>query len=285
MKLLNVGCGTKFICSEQWVNIDIGARHQCVIEHNIIKGLPFDNNSFDVVYHSNILEHLQKKEAENFTKECFRVLKKGGILRIAVPDLEAVVKQYLVQLERARNQEKNAEFDYEWIVIELLDQITRIRSGGLMGKYLNREHIFNKEYIYQRIGEDGKLLIEHFEEVREQKKLRKENKKVSSTTKTTFFTKFKNILKKGFWKDKLLRRLLKDEYWNLPLAKFRSKGEVHQWMYDSYSLKKLLEKTGFAKIEKTTAFQSNISQWNKYSLDVKDNKILKPDSFFTEATK
>ncbi len=279
MKLLNVGCGSKFICSEDWINIDIGSKHKCVIEHDITKGLPFPDNNFDVVYHSNILEHLHKKEAEHFIKECYRVLKKDGILRIAVPDLEELAKQYLDKLAKAKNNEQNAEHDYEWIIIELLDQMTRTYSGGLMGEYLNQEKIYNKEYIYNRIGEDGKNLIEYFENNRKNKK------QIDKINITKSNSRMKYLFKKSFWKQRILKYLLKEKYQYLKLAEFRSKGEVHQWMYDSYSLQKLLKNTGFLNIEKLFAFKSNIIDWNKYELDVKNGKVLKPDSFFSEAIK
>ena len=79
--------------------------------------------------------------------------------------------------------------------------------------------------------------------------------------------------------------MLKEKYQYLQLAEFRSRGEVHQWMYDSYSLSNLLKKTGFLQTQNVTAHTSKIPNWNKYELDVKDDKILKPDSFFTEAIK
>jgi predicted SAM-dependent methyltransferase len=276
MKLLNIGCGTKFICSSEWTNIDINANHKCVISHNIVEGLPFQNDSFDVVYHSNILEHLEKKDAVNFINECYRVLKKGGILRIAVPDLEEIAKQYLLNLNNARNGVKNAEYDYDWILIELLDQMTRTNSGGLMGEYLNQKEIKNKEYIYKRIGEDGKKLIEHFEN--------KNNTLPAQEIKKNQ-SKIKLIFKRHFWKYRILNFLLKDTYQYMKLAEFRSHGEVHQWMYDNYSMKILLQKIGFTNVENVTAIESNILDWAKFELDVKNNNILKPDSFFTEAIK
>ena len=279
MKLLNIGCGNRFVCSEQWTNIDLGSNSKCVIEHDITKGLPFENNVFDVVYHSNILEHLNKKDAEIFIKECYRVLQKDGVLRIAVPDLEELAKQYLVNLEKARSDEQNAEYNYNWILIELLDQMTRTYSGGLMGEYLKQENIHNKEYIYKRIGEDGKNIITHFENSRKNNKTTKQLSNIKSSS------KIKYLLKKSFWKQKFLKYLLKEKYQYLPLIEFRSKGEVHQWMYDSYSLEKLLKKTGFEKIEKKSAFKSNITNWSEHELDVKNKIILKPDSFFTEAIK
>jgi hypothetical protein len=65
-------------------------------------------------------------------------------------------------------------------------------------------------------------------------------------------------------------------------------GEVHKWMYDGFSLKMLLEETGF-KDAKTLKFdESVLKYWNKYSLDKSkfdDKKPGKPESIFVEARK
>ena len=70
------------------------------------------------------------------------------------------------------------------------------------------------------------------------------------------------------------------------IGKFRLSGEVHQWMYDEYSLGKLLQITGFNKIKKVEAIESNIENFNSYLLDIEQNgEIRKPDSLFMEAIK
>lgn len=48
-------------------------------------------------------------------------------------------------------------------------------------------------------------------------------------------------------------------------------GERHQWMYDSYSLKKLLDIVGFRNISIYTYNESNIPNFNSYLLDIKEN--------------
>ncbi len=93
MKYLNLGCGNRF--DPNWINIVFFAYDKCVIQHNLHLGIPFPDNSFEMVYHSHLLEHFLKQDAAKFLIECFRVLKPGEIIRIAVPDLEAITKLYL----------------------------------------------------------------------------------------------------------------------------------------------------------------------------------------------
>ena len=58
------------------------------------KGLPFKDASVDVIYSSHMLEHLDRNEASRFINESFRLLRPGGIIRIAVPDFRKSVAIY-----------------------------------------------------------------------------------------------------------------------------------------------------------------------------------------------
>src|ERR1700709_1713415 len=89
---LNLGCGSHF--DRQWVNVDFSKTGEGVIAHNLLNGIPFNDNTFEVVYHSHVLEHFPKDRAEEFIRECYRVLKPAGIIRVAVPDLEQIVSNY-----------------------------------------------------------------------------------------------------------------------------------------------------------------------------------------------
>jgi len=86
MKMLNIACGGRY--HKDWVNIDFNAESNNVKKVNILGGLPFEDNSMDVVYSSHFLEHLSQEQADFVLKESQRVLKKDGIIRIVVPDLD-----------------------------------------------------------------------------------------------------------------------------------------------------------------------------------------------------
>src|SRR4051812_49262715 len=48
-----------------------------IIRWDLRKGIPFEANVFDVVYHSHFLEHIDPQFAPPLLKECHRVLKPG----------------------------------------------------------------------------------------------------------------------------------------------------------------------------------------------------------------
>ena len=112
---VNLGCGNH--TPEGWVNVDyaFGARlakvpcfrainkkiglfqmdwDDRIKIHDLRRTFPFDDASVNVVYTSHTLEHFSKQDGERFLRECHRVLKPGGIIRVVVPDLEAIVSDY-----------------------------------------------------------------------------------------------------------------------------------------------------------------------------------------------
>ena len=243
IKYLNVGCGNKF--HKDWVNIDMSSNSQYVTAVNLLNGIPFEDNYFDVVYHSQVLEHIPKNEATAFIKECNRVLKPGGILRVVVPDLENITREYLKWLEinwQGSNQENDA--NYEWIVLEVYDQTVRNAKGGLMYEYLQQKNMINEKYVLERIGFIGES-IRDYSKMNNIKKVKLIYSKVLSKVRSTSF--IGDSIKKFKLKFKTL--LLSDEEKRfIEIGKFRLGGEIHYWMYDRYSLQKLLKSCGFDRI-------------------------------------
>ena len=108
---VNIGCGTS--AADGWYNIDnsptiwlsriplaqrllgLPAWAKNVRRHNVLKGLPFKDGSVDFIYASHTFEHFSYPQSLALARECVRVLKPGGVLRIVVPDLEHQVREYL----------------------------------------------------------------------------------------------------------------------------------------------------------------------------------------------
>ena len=63
--------------------------------HNLKYGVPLPAGSVDFVFSSHVLHHLYKDQARELLSEILRILKPGGTLRVAVPDLEYIVNLYL----------------------------------------------------------------------------------------------------------------------------------------------------------------------------------------------
>jgi predicted SAM-dependent methyltransferase len=274
MKYLNLGCGPKYVKSNDWVNADMLPYGDDVLQCNFLNGIPFDSNKFELVYHSHVLEHFSKHDGENFIKECFRILKIGGAIRIAMPNLEEIAKQYLANIERGINNETNSSNDYDWIMLELYDQTVRNKSGGLMLDYLTKANMVNEKYVYERIGEG----------TRQWRKSTDDEDNVMKSGVAGIIKKLiekPSLIFKGIKLVYLRIVLSKKGYQNYKIGKFRTGGEIHQWMYDRYSLKRLLQNIGFRDVTLRTATTSFIKEWEGFKLDNPNEKA----SIFIEAVK
>ena len=280
---LNLGCGRRY--HPDWINIDVAPRGPDVIQYDLSRGIPLSDLSVDVVYHSAVLEHMRCEDATAFMAECYRVLKSRGIVRVGVPDLENACRLYLSRLASSLNGDEAAAYDYDWIMLELFDQAVREKSGGYMVEYLRQNPLPHEQFVYERIGEEGRQLVQT---------LRKrdstvENSKQDPVTAQDFFHRLQMGVRTLQYVAKryILWWLLgSDGMRALDIGHFRLAGEVHQWMYDRYSLARLLRCAGFHNPQLQDASTSQIPNWTGFHLDTLPNgQVIKPDLFFMEAIK
>ncbi len=152
--ILNLGCGTK--TSPYTMNIDwsihgrlrenrIGRRlaplilneerrkrflgMDEVVVHDLRRGIPAPTRSVDAVYHSHVLEHIDREKVPGFLDEVRRVLRPGGIHRVVVPDLERYARQYLESLELAL-EDSQARAHHDATVSRLILQMVRREAAG-----------------------------------------------------------------------------------------------------------------------------------------------------------
>jgi len=230
-----------------------------------------------VVYHSHLLEHFPKDKAFELMQECRRVLETGGVIRVAVPDLEQIVRMYLKALELSLQGDEEWQHNYEWLMIQLYDRAVRGQSGGGFLKYLQRNTIPNEEFVCSRSGE-ARRIIQGFRD----RTLNGSRSATRSKSSWRVFRRWPGVLRSA-----ILRVILGEkDYAALGVARFRSGGEIHHWMYDQYSLATLLRRVGFADPKRFDANQSRIPGWVAYNLDTEpDGAVYKPDSLYMEAVK
>lgn len=272
IKLLNLGCGARI--HPAWTNVDFYPSPG-VIPCDLLKGIPFADSSFDVVYHSHLLEHFPKKDAPQFIKECYRVLRPGGIIRIVVPDLERIAQEYLRWLKQAAEGDTAAAANYDWTMLEMFDQTVRQFPGGEMGKYLDSKDLLNREYILARIGKEAEKFWDRHGS----------RPSLGARIKQQGLPRLLRMLRRHL--AALMAGIIggPEAFSAIKEGQFRRSGEIHQWMYDRYSLGKLLQDTGFTQITVRKAAESLIPDFNSYGLDIENGETRKPDSLFIEAIK
>lgn len=103
---LHLGCYQKKI--HGFINIDARPEVNPDMVDNVFELKSIENNSVDLIYCCHTLEHAKNLEAQKALNRWNEILKKDGILRIAVPDLGAVFKYY----ELTKNIEELRSFIY-----------------------------------------------------------------------------------------------------------------------------------------------------------------------------
>lgn len=67
-----------------------------VRRHDVRQGILFPDNSVDAIYIGQAIEHFNRRtEAPKLLKECLRVLKRGGHVKLTTPDLDQLVHCYV----------------------------------------------------------------------------------------------------------------------------------------------------------------------------------------------
>lgn len=94
---LHIGCGMKKL--HGWVNVDALASVEPDSVQDVFTLPDVANDSVDILYGCHCLEHSSRKTCRNVLARWHEVLKPRGILRVAVPDIEAAMKWYLVHGE------------------------------------------------------------------------------------------------------------------------------------------------------------------------------------------
>ena len=271
--MLNFGCGGNF--HPDWINLDTSPVSPAVIAHDVARHFPFADRTFDAAYGSHVLEHLEPAVAKEVLRDCFRILKPGGIIRMAVPDLESIARLYISSLEGALNGDPESEADYDWLMLELYDQAVRKVSGGMMAEYTAElGDRTRSRLVAKRIGCEGAQTVAHQPSGYSitSRVLRSLRSKADSIRRTAAIASTSVFL--GPRGAAALREGL-----------FRNEGEVHQWMYDRFSLPRALRQVGFASIRKRLAGESDIPGFAGYELEIIHGRERKPDSLYMEGRK
>lgn len=245
---------------------------------NLRKPLPFKSNTFDVIYCNHVFEHLIVKDGEMLCKELYRILKPNGIFRIVVPDLEISVRDYIKSIDDLEEDYNSMnEMRYDWAATHLVDQMTRIKPGGLMAEKLHSGQV-DWDYIKQCNGDV-------FDKIRA-----KREDRASSTIQNSQINRIIifiadngiRIALKKIWYS-MIRRLY-IQFSRKPPVELSNEKTL--WMYDRFSLRQLLEKCDFKMIDLKDYKTSGINGWEKYNFDQseKGDYPLEP-SVYIEASK
>jgi len=74
-----------------WLCTDIAPVHPGIAFLDATRPFPFPDSSFDVISSEHMIEHIAYEQGQFMLRECRRVLKPGGRIRVATPDLQVLL--------------------------------------------------------------------------------------------------------------------------------------------------------------------------------------------------
>ncbi|MCA0303892.1 MAG: methyltransferase domain-containing protein [Proteobacteria bacterium] len=85
---LHIGCGRHILPG--WLNTDIHLQDPALPVYLLdgTRDFPFADATFDSVFSEHMIEHIPYPDGLHMLRECRRVLKPGGVLRLSTPDLD-----------------------------------------------------------------------------------------------------------------------------------------------------------------------------------------------------
>jgi len=140
------------------LGMDIGHWPRGVRYRDIRRGLGYPDGSVAVVYASHVLEHLHRGDSVCFLRRVRDVLKPGGVCRVVVPDLFAIVGWYLAHRQEPADQRKESSSD---LLMNMLMLRSRDPHAGnrLVGLVRRSTDLHEHKWMYDEAG-----LVALFEE-------------------------------------------------------------------------------------------------------------------------
>jgi len=138
---INIGCGNaKF---KGWLNADIEPGADIVLD--IRKGLPLNDESVSLIYNEHFIEHLSVEEAERVLRESHRVLQKGGVIRVATPDVDFVIDRY-------NGNWKDQDW-LSWPEYQFIE--TRGQMLNISFRWWGHQYVYNEEDLVNLLHKTG----------------------------------------------------------------------------------------------------------------------------------
>ena len=146
---LHLGCGQHVLAS--WFNTDLNPSFETVERLDVT--FPFDipTESVDLIFTEHLIEHVPYIDGRRIISECFRVLRPGGIIRVATPDI-----LFLVDLMTSPS-ELNRSY-IEWAVRTFIKDVPRASSTFVVNNFFrdwNHQFIYDEDTLSRLLAEVG----------------------------------------------------------------------------------------------------------------------------------
>jgi SAM-dependent methyltransferase len=133
------------------LRVEIGHWPKGVRHRDIRRGLPYRSDSVAVVYASHVLEHLHRSDTVRFLTHVRQLLRPGGVCRIVVPDLHAIVTWYLANRDEPAATKACSSSDLLMGLLMLRAPEARARNP-LLGLVRRVADLHEHKWMYDQEG-------------------------------------------------------------------------------------------------------------------------------------
>jgi predicted SAM-dependent methyltransferase len=131
--------GARVATLEGWLNTDIDPVSDDVVYLDATQPFPFESGTFDYIYCEHMIEHISWKNGQKMLKECHRVLKPRGMIRIATPDLAVILGLYSTCLSAEQRHY------IDWMVQKELPDVSEHKASFVIN---NAFRNWGHQFIY-----------------------------------------------------------------------------------------------------------------------------------------
>ncbi len=112
-----------------WLNTDVFLNHHPVVYLDATKRFPFHDNTFDYIVAEHMIEHVEYQAGQAMLRECFRVLKAGGRVRVATPDLRVLLSLH------SREKTDIQRYYIDWAVARFMPEIRECKDVFVINNF------------------------------------------------------------------------------------------------------------------------------------------------------
>ena len=135
VKKLQLGTSNNVL--EGWLNTDVFLNDSSVVYLDATKYFPFYDNTFDYIMSEHMIEHLEYQGTQRMLRESYRVLKPGGRVRFATPDLTVLLA--LHSKEKTRDQRNYID----WAITRLMPDVQACKEVFVINNFFRAwGHLF-----------------------------------------------------------------------------------------------------------------------------------------------
>ncbi|RLL51944.1 methyltransferase domain-containing protein [Mariprofundus sp. EBB-1] len=167
---LHIGCGKKYLPGFKHVDVIAFDHVDFVCDARRLEKI--EDNSVSEIYACHILEHVERGEVVGVLREWARVLHPGGVLRLAVPDFEAVATEYLENRDLMNMQGllyggQTYDYNFHHVAFDFISVQSMLREAGFSKPerydwrdFLPSENFddYSRSYLPHMDFEQGRLM-------------------------------------------------------------------------------------------------------------------------------